>query len=114
MITRLKLGAILASLIALTGCETLAIAHDPLRCIEQPIKPLSERIDPESLTILDEGGFDDVEKVGLGSDESIKLKNLLKHKVDDFFNGVETHIIAHKQRIKSQCELIKRHNENHK
>ncbi|MBL4664308.1 MAG: hypothetical protein JKY22_12325 [Flavobacteriaceae bacterium] len=105
---------IFLSLIALTGCETLVIAHDDLRCIDRPIKPLSERVETQSLTLFDEDGFDDVKKVGLDSDESIALVESLKYKADNLFNGLEAHIITYQKRIKSQCDLIKKHNENHK
>ena len=32
---------------------------------------------------------------------------------DPVFDKLEAHILAHKERIKSQCGLIKRHNKNH-
>jgi len=72
-------------LTAAVGCSTLEIAHDPLSCIDRPLMKLSER-----MTIYE-----------------------INSMSDDVFDKLEEHIVAHKERIKSQCELIKRHNENH-
>ena len=83
---RLKTGLILVVLSVLTGCSTIEIAHEPLKCIDRPIKSLSERVNTDELLSLS----------------------------DKTFDGIEAHIIAHKERIKSQCELINRHNEEHK
>ena len=105
---------ILISLLLIQSCSTLEIAHDPLRCIDRPLKPLSERVEPQSLTLFDEDGFDDVKRIGLNGDESIELVESLKYKADNLFSGLEAHIIAYQTRIKSQCELIIKHNENHK
>lgn len=81
---RMKILLIIASL-TLVSCKTLEIAHEPLNCIDRPLKPLSDRIELESLASLS----------------------------DETFDGLEAHIIAYQQRIKSQCELIKRHNNQH-
>ena len=75
-------------LIALNGCKTLEIAHAPLDCIDRPIKSLSERLHAQELT------------------ELTKLS-------DKAFDAIEAHIIAHQKRIESQCDLIKKHNDNH-
>jgi len=72
-------------MIALVGCETLVIAHDPLKCINRPLMKLTERMSMEEIDSMS----------------------------DVVFDKVEAHIIAHKVRIKSQCEAIKRHNKNH-
>ena len=72
-------------MIGLTSCKTLEIAHEPLNCIDRPLKPLSDRIKLEDLSSLS----------------------------DETFDGLEAHIIAYQQRIKSQCNLIKKHNQNH-
>ena len=79
----LRTAVLALSLIALQGCNILELAHDPLDCIDRPMKPLSERINLEDLTISDET-----------------------------FDGLEEHIVAYQKRIESQCELINRHNES--
>lgn len=81
----MKILIIILSLL-LSSCSTLEIAHDPLKCINQRIAPLSE-----SLT------YEEIEPL-----------------TDEAFGKIEKYIITYKKRIESQCELIKRHNNNHK
>lgn len=73
-------------LIGLVGCSTLEIAHDPLKCINRPLTKLSERMSADELNSMS----------------------------DEVFDKFEIHILEHKERINSQCELTKRHNEAHK
>lgn len=70
---------------ALAACSTLEIAHDPLKCISRPLMKLSDRMTVDELNTMS----------------------------DPVFNKLEAHILAHKERIRSQCELIGRHNKNH-
>lgn len=72
-------------MIALVGCSSIEIAHDPLKCINRPLMKLTERMSMEEIDSMS----------------------------DVVFDKVEAHIIAHKVRIKSQCKLINRHNKNH-
>ena len=72
--------------INLTSCSILELAHDPLNCIDRPIPLLKTTMSFEEIEPLTDATYK-------------KLKN---------------YIGTYKKRIKSQCELIKKHNENHK
>ena len=81
----MKILIIILSLF-LSSCSTLEIAHDPLNCINQRIALLHESMTfEERMTIPDPA-----------------------------FAKIEKYITKYKKRIESQCELIKRHNNNHK
>lgn len=71
-------------MIILTGCKTIEIAHAPINCLGQP----------EART-----GFTYEEKAKLT--DSMKLK-------------IRTFAVTLRQRIKSQCEINKKHDQEHK
>ena len=81
----LKNLALILGLIGLQGCSTLEIAHVPLACLDKPAIRFIDRIDLDDLNSMTDAAFD----------------------------AVEAHIIAYHERLKSECLLIKAHNELH-
>jgi hypothetical protein len=85
LIKRLKIASSLAGVIALAGCSTLEIAHSDLNCVLYPEKSLADRMSDEELNSMS----------------------------DEVFNKVEIHIISYQERMNTQCEAIKKHNQLH-
>ena len=73
-------------MIGLQGCKTLEIAHDPLECLPQPTKSLSDRLTDDELNSF----------------------------TDNVFDQLEIHIVNYQERFNTQCKLINKHNEAHK
>ena len=82
----LKKISIIAGLTGLVSCKSIEIVHVSLECVDKPAVKLSERLTVQELTRIESNTFDKLEK----------------------------HIINYQERLKSECELIKRHNQAHK
>lgn len=81
----LKRLSILAGLSALAGCSSIEIVHVDLQCVNKPTVKLSERLTAAELNRIEENTF----------------------------NQLEKHIIIYQERLNSECQLIKRHNQAH-
>ena len=81
------LKIILISLVAtgLVSCKTIELAHNPVGCIDKGLVRLSERFTDDELNSIPE----------------------------DIFSTYEKHIIMYQERLNSQCELNKKHDELH-
>ncbi len=73
-------------MIGLASCKTIEIAHDPLECLPQPETSLSDRLTDDELNSFSE----------------------------EVFEVLEIHIITYQERFKTQCDLINKHNQDHK
>lgn len=72
-------------MILLASCKTIEIAHDPLECLPQPEISLVDRLTDDELNSFS----------------------------GEVFEVLEIHIITYQERFNTQCNLIKKHNQNH-
>ena len=72
--------------IGLTGCSTLELAHVDVRCIPLPTMTLGDRLTDEQLDSMS----------------------------DEVFDAVEVQILTYKERLRSQCEINKKHDKLHR
>ena len=79
-----KISLVLVA-IALSGCKTLELGHVDLDCVHHPETSLSDRMTDDQLDSM----------------------------TDEVFDIVELTIEHHKERLKSQCKLIQKHNKNY-
>lgn len=89
---------------SLTACSTIEIAHVPIKCLGQPEASLNfTEKEAQRFKLTDE----EAESMGLTRAEADAFESDMKLKVREF-------AVTLRQRIISQCNLNKHHDEKHK